>query len=174
LQCSCRFLNSTKSFLRARATREKLVDREGRIARSAPFLLLVVRRSTKAKRNDTRGRNYWRSDFLERNDIRRVNKITKTNLIHDRDQPLASGDKFCMRDFVAATIGKVDAKRPESGTSYLFLNSSLCIPKQFNNRSRSGPNLIQSCLLRPMSPFRTFRDKCARSRWWDPPASSIP
>jgi hypothetical protein len=61
-----------------------------------------------------------RSDFLERDDVRRINEITKTNLIHNRDQPLADGDEFWMWDFVAATIGKVDAKRPESGTSYPF------------------------------------------------------
>jgi len=61
-----------------------------------------------------------RSDFLKRDDMRRINKITKTNLIHDRDQSLANGDKFWMRDFVAATIGKMDAKRPKSETSYPF------------------------------------------------------
>jgi hypothetical protein len=61
-----------------------------------------------------------RSDFFERDDMRRINEITKTNLIHDRDQPLTDGDKFWMWHFVATTIGKVDAERPESRTSYPF------------------------------------------------------
>jgi hypothetical protein len=75
------------------------------------------------------------SDFLERDDTRRINKLTKPNLIHDRDQPLANGDKFWMRNLVAATIGKVDAKWPEwdllsvfSIHRYAFGNNLTIVP----------------------------------------------
>ena len=84
-----------------------------------PFSAFACPDIDKPRGNTSVGR-LLRSDFFDRDDMRRINEITQTNLIHDRDQPLAHGDKFRMWDFIAAAIGKMDAKRSESGTSYAF------------------------------------------------------
>lgn len=119
-----------------------------------PFSAFAYPNIDKPKRNSSVER-LLRSDLFDQDDTRRINEITETNLIHDRDQPLAHGDKFQMWDFVAAAIEKMDAKRPESVTSYPFSQFIAMHPATIYQslRLRCKPHPARSCEIAFTLPY---------------------